>query len=91
MKGLMPIFLTTSIKLKTKEKQKVRKSLFEYDEKKDCYYCPAAFEIPFTRVQKRKCEPDLRYSVCNYCFQCVLKMHVLRVEKERYQEIFENI
>jgi len=53
--------------------KKFRKSLFTYDEKKDCYYCPAAFEIPFTRIQKREDEPDLRYYVCNYCSLCVLK------------------
>lgn len=53
--------------------KKFRKSLFTYDEKKDCYYCPAAFEIPFTRIQKREVEPDLRYYVCNYCYLCVLK------------------
>ena len=40
---------------------------------KDCYYCPAAFEIPFTRIQKRENEPDLRYYVCKYCSLCVLK------------------
>jgi transposase len=53
--------------------KKFRKSLFTYDEKTDCYYCPAAFEIPFTRIQKREDEPDLRYYVCNYCYLCVLK------------------
>ena len=53
--------------------KKFRKSLFTYDEKKDCYYCPAAFEIPFTRIQKREDEPDLRYYVSNYCYLCVLK------------------
>jgi transposase len=53
--------------------KKFRKSLFTYDEKKDCYYCPAAFEIPFTRIQKREDEPDLRYYVCKYCSLCVLK------------------
>jgi hypothetical protein len=53
--------------------KKFRKLLFTYDEKKDCYYCPAAFEIPFTRIQKRENEPDLRYYVCKYCFLCVLK------------------
>ncbi|MGD9775893.1 MAG: IS1182 family transposase, partial [Methanosarcina sp.] len=53
--------------------RKFRKSLFKYDEEKDCYYCPAAFEIPFSRIQKRKGEPDLRYYVCSYCSQCVLK------------------
>jgi transposase len=53
--------------------RKFRKSLFKYDKEKDCYYCPTAFEIPFTRIQKRKGEPDLRYYVCNYCSQCVLK------------------
>ena len=53
--------------------KKFRKSLFTYDEIKDCYYCPAAFEIPFTRIQKRDNEPDLRYYVCKYCYLCVLK------------------
>ncbi|MDD2348454.1 MAG: IS1182 family transposase [Kiritimatiellae bacterium] len=53
--------------------KKFRKVLFTYDEKKDCYYCPAAFEIPFTRIQKRENEPDLRYYVCNCCSLCVLK------------------
>jgi transposase len=53
--------------------KKFRKLLFTYDEKKDCYYCPAAFEIPFTRIQKRKNEPDLRCYVCKYCSLCVLK------------------
>lgn len=53
--------------------KKFRKSLFSYDEKKDCYYCPAAFEIPFTRIQKRNDEPDLRYYVCKHCSLCVLK------------------
>jgi transposase len=53
--------------------KKFRKLLFTYDEMKDCYYCPAAFEIPFTRIQKRENEPDLRYYVCKYCSLCVLK------------------
>ena len=53
--------------------KKFRKSLFTYDDKKDCYYCPAAFEIPFTRIQKREDEPDLRYYVCKHCSLCVLK------------------
>ena len=53
--------------------KKFRKLLFTYDEIKDCYYCPAAFEIPFTRIQKRENEPDLRYYVCKYCSLCVLK------------------
>ena len=53
--------------------KKFRKSLFTYDEKKDCYYCPAAFEIPFTRIQKRENESDLRYYVCKFCSLCVLK------------------
>jgi transposase len=58
---------------KTGKTKKFRKSLFTYDEKKDCFYCPAAFEIPFTRIQKREDEPDLRYYVCKYCSLCVLK------------------
>ncbi|AKB37306.1 Mobile element protein [Methanosarcina siciliae C2J] len=53
--------------------RKFRKALFKYDEEKDCFHCPAAFEIPFTRIQKRKGEPDLRSYVCSYCSQCVLK------------------
>ena len=53
--------------------KKFRKLLFTYDEKKDCYYCPAAFEIPFTRIQKRENEPDLRYYVCKHCSLCVMK------------------
>ena len=53
--------------------KKFRKSLFTYDEETDCYYCPAAFEIPFTRMQKRKDDTDLRYHVCNYCSLCVLE------------------
>ena len=53
--------------------KKFRKSLFTYDDKKDCYYCPAAFEIQFTRIQKREDEPDLRQYVCKYCSLCVLK------------------
>jgi transposase len=53
--------------------KKFRKLLFTYDEKKDCYYCPAAFEILFTRIQKREDGPDLRYYVCKYCSLCVLK------------------
>ena len=53
--------------------KKFRKLLFTYDVKKDCYYCPAAFEIPFTRIQKRENEPDLRHYVCKYCSLCVLK------------------
>ena len=53
--------------------KKFRKLLFTYDVKKDCYYCPTAFEIPFTRIQKRENEPDLRYYVCKYCSLCVLK------------------
>ena len=53
--------------------KKFRKLLFTYDVKKDCYYCPAAFEIPFKRIQKRENEPDLRHYVCKYCSLCVLK------------------
>ena len=63
-------FYEVEKKVKTK---KFRKLLFTYDEKKDCYYCPAAFEIPFTRIQKRENETDLRYYVCKYCSLCVLK------------------
>ena len=58
--------------------KKLRKLLFTYDEKKDCYYCSAAFEIPFTRIQKRENEPDLLYYVCKFCSLCVLKKCMYR-------------
>lgn len=48
-KALIPISLITFIKLKRRKTRKFRKSFFKYDKEKDCYYFPAAFEIPFTR------------------------------------------
>ena len=61
--------------------KKFRKSLFTYDEKEDCYYCPAAFEIPFMSIQKRKDKPDLRFYTCNYCSVCVLKNACTKSQK----------
>ena len=48
-KALIPISLITFIKLKRRKNRKFMKSFFKYDKEKDCYYCSAAFEIPFTR------------------------------------------
>jgi transposase len=53
--------------------KKFGKSLFTYDKNRDGYYCPAAFETPFSRIQKREKEPDLPSYVCNYCSRCMLK------------------
>lgn len=39
----------------------------------DCYYCPAGFMLPFTRIQKRDDEPDLKLYVCNNCSICIMK------------------
>jgi transposase len=50
-----------------------RNSLFKYDEELDCYYCPAGFMLPFTRIQKRDGEPDLKLYVCNNCSICIMK------------------
>ncbi|HJH28683.1 MAG TPA: IS1182 family transposase [Methanosarcinaceae archaeon] len=49
------------------------KSLFRYDEEKDCYYCPAGIVMPFERIQKRPDKPDLKFYGCKFCSQCVLK------------------
>jgi hypothetical protein len=43
------------------------------DEQMDCYYCPAGFMLPFTRIQKRDDEPDLKLYVCNNCSICIMK------------------
>jgi len=58
-----------------------RKSLFRFDEEKDCYYCPAGIMIPFTRIQKRIDEPDLKQYVCKFCSNCVLKKACTKAEK----------
>jgi transposase len=50
-----------------------RNSLFKYDEQMDCYYCPAGFMLPFTRIQKRDDGPDLKLYVCNNCSICIMK------------------
>ncbi|MBW2741601.1 MAG: IS1182 family transposase [Deltaproteobacteria bacterium] len=49
------------------------KSLFRYNEEKDCYYCPAGIVMPFERIQKRPDKPDLKFYGCKSCSQCVLK------------------
>ena len=60
--------------------KKFRKSMFRFDNEKDCYYCPAGIMIPFTRIQKRKDEPDLKQYVCNFCSFCVLKNACTKAE-----------
>jgi len=62
--------------LKVEERGKskwFRKSIFKFDEEKDCYYCPAGIMMPFTRIQKRKDKPDLKQYVCDFCSDCVFK------------------
>ena len=54
--------------------------MFRFDEENDCYYCPAAFMIPFTRIQKRQEKPDLKQYVCNDCHHCVLKNACTKAE-----------
>ncbi len=53
--------------------KKFRKYLFRYDEKKDCYYCPAAIMMPFSRIQTRKNRPDVKLYTCMDCSNCALK------------------
>ena len=57
-----------------------RKSIFRFDEEKDCYYCPAGITMPFIRIQKRKDEPDLKQYVCNFCSDCILKKACTKAE-----------
>jgi len=57
-----------------------RKSIFKFDSEMDCYYCPAGIMMPFTRIQKRKDEPDLKQYVCNFCFDCILKKACTKAE-----------
>jgi transposase len=57
-----------------------RKSIFKFDDEKDCYYCPAGIIMPFTRIQKRKDEPDLKQYVCNFCSDCILKKACTKAE-----------
>jgi len=57
-----------------------RKSIFKFDDEKDCYYCPAGIMMPFTRIQKRKDEPDLKQYVCNFCSDCILKKACTKAE-----------
>jgi len=53
--------------------KRFRKSIFRYDEDKDCYYCPAAIVMSFKVIQKRSDKPDLKLYGCEFCSQCVLK------------------
>jgi transposase len=57
-----------------------RKSIFKFDDENDCYYCPAGIMMPFTRIQKRKDEPDLKQYMCNFCSDCVLKKACTKAE-----------
>lgn len=60
--------------------KKFRKSMFRFNEENDCYHCPAAFMIPYTRIQKRQDQPDLKQYVCNDCHHCVLKNACTKAE-----------
>jgi len=69
--------------LKVEERGKskwFRKSIFKFDEEKDCYYCPAGILMPFTRIQKRKDKPDLKQYVCDFCSDCVFKKACTKAE-----------
>ena len=69
--------------LKVEERGKskwFRKSIFKFDEEKDCYYCPAGIMMPFTRIQKRKDKPDLKQYVCDFCSDCVFKKACTKAE-----------
>ncbi len=57
-----------------------RKSIFKFDEEKDCYYCPAGIMMPFTRIQKRKDKLDLKQYVCDFCSDCVFKKACTKAE-----------
>jgi len=57
-----------------------RKSIFKFDNEMDCYYCPAGIMMPFTRIQKRKDEPDLKQYVCNFCSDCIFKKACTKAE-----------
>ena len=68
-------------KVEEREKSKwFRKSIFKFDEEKDCYFCPANIMMPFTRIQKRKDEPDLKQYACNFCSDCVFKKACTKAE-----------
>jgi len=57
-----------------------RKSIFKFDEDKDCYYCPAGIMMPFTRIQKRKDKLDLKQYICDFCSDCVFKKACTKAE-----------
>ncbi len=73
-------FLTSGLSMKPRTSANARKSIFKFDDEKDCYFCPAGIMIPFTRIQKRKDEPDLKQYVCNFCSDCVLKKACTKAE-----------
>jgi transposase len=56
-----------------KETKRFRKSQFRYDEKTDCYTCPAGNILPFHHIQKREGAPDLRLYRGSECPSCPLK------------------
>ena len=56
------------------------KSIFLFDDENDCYYCPAGILMPFTRIQKRKDEPDLKQYSCKFCSDCILKKACTKAE-----------
>jgi len=69
--------------LKVEERGKskwFRKSIFKYDEEKDCYFCPAGILMPFKRIQKRKDKPDLKQYACNFCSDCIFKKACTKAE-----------
>jgi len=69
--------------LKVEERGKskwFRKSIFEFDEEKDCYFCPANIMMPFTRIQKRKDKPDLKQYVCDFRSDCAFKKACTKAE-----------
>jgi transposase len=57
-----------------------RKSIFKFNEEKDCYYCPAGILMPFTRIQKRKDKPDLKQYVGVFCQDCIFKKACTKAE-----------
>jgi len=57
-----------------------RKSIFKFNEEKDCYYCPAGILMPFTRIQKRKDKPDLKQYVGVFFQDCIFKKACTKAE-----------
>ncbi len=72
------------------------KSLFRYNEEKDCYYCPAGIMMPFERIQIRPDKPDLKFYGCKSCSQCVLKNACTKsenrtVSRDPREHLLENM